>query len=101
MKILKFIDSIRDNSFVVKSGSVFSSQCSVLVVGLYQYTPVLMNCLMGEQKGLVFYLVVVCVCSSMTVTAASKWDLEMPLKIARGFCSCGGVDMLQSPGMLS
>lgn len=55
----KFIYSVTDKSFVVKSGSVFSSLCSVLVVGLYWYTAVLMSCLMGEQQGLVFYLVVV------------------------------------------
>lgn len=40
---------------------------------------------MGEQQCLVFYLVVACVCSSMTVVDASRWDLEMPLKIASGF----------------
>lgn len=62
MEILKFIDSVTCKSFVVKSGSVFSSLSSVLVVGLYQYTPVLMSCLMGEQQGLVFHLVLVCVC---------------------------------------
>lgn len=43
----------------------------------------------------------VCVCSSMTVTGASRQDLQMLLKITSGFCSCGGIDMLQSPGMLS
>lgn len=57
----KVIYSITDKSFVVKSGSVFPSLCSVLVMGLYWYTPVPMSCLMGEQQGLVFYLVVVCV----------------------------------------
>lgn len=55
----KFIYSITDKSFVVKSGSVFPSLCSVLVVGLYWYTPVLMSCLIGKQQGLVFYLLVV------------------------------------------
>lgn len=100
----KIQDSITNKSFLVKSGSVFSSSklclCSIFV-GLYQYTPVLMSCLMGEQQGLVFYPVVVRVYSSMTVTGASRWDLKIPLKIASGFCSCGGVDALQSPGSLS
>lgn len=97
MKILKFIDSITEKYFVVKSGSVFSSLCSLLDMALYQYSPVLMSCLMGEQQGLVFYLVVEQVCNSMAVTGASRWDL----KVASGFCPCGGVGMLQSPGMLS
>lgn len=42
---------------------------------------------MGEQQGLIFYLVLVCVCSSMTVTGASRQDLQMPLKITGDFCS--------------